>query len=276
MIIKSLDGAILLSIDAETLYKADFKNNDLKNANFKNHYLVKSDFTNANLTGADFTGAALIGANFSQANLTSAKFTGANLFKAIFKSTTFLGANLSCVCLNETNLSGAELIGVNLSYADLAGANFTGTNFAGANLTHVNLVGANLYNANLNGVCLCGANISNAQGLPTARDYISKFETDDFGVIVYKAITNTAHAIPDYWNIVPNTFIEEAVNRDATFKCACGISFGTKEWVLDNYPKSVIWKCRIHYLDLADVVVPYNTNGAARCGRLELLEVING
>lgn len=37
-----------------------------------------------------------------------------------------------------------------------------------------------------------------------------------------------------------------------------------------------IYRCRIRWIDLAGVVVPYNTDGKARCARLEILEQVSG
>jgi hypothetical protein len=35
-----------------------------------------------------------------------------------------------------------------------------------------------------------------------------------------------------------------------------------------------IWKCLIEWQYAPDIVVPYNTNGKARCGKLKLIEVV--
>ena len=39
-----------------------------------------------------------------------------------------------------------------------------------------------------------------------------------------------------------------------------------------RYAHAALWRCRIRYEDGPGVVVPYNTDGKARCERLELLE----
>ena len=36
-------------------------------------------------------------------------------------------------------------------------------------------------------------------------------------------------------------------------------------------PGPILWRCRIRWIDLADLVVPYHTDGKARAGRVELL-----
>lgn len=52
--------------------------------------------------------------------------------------------------------------------------------------------------------------------------------------------------------------------------------FGTAKWLLGarGCNKDVWWECRIRWIDLAGVTVPYNTDGKARCERLELIRVV--
>ena len=52
------------------------------------------------------------------------------------------------------------------------------------------------------------------------------------------------------------------------------MNFATLGWVKRNHPRRTIWRCRIRWMDLPGVVIPYNTDGKARCNRLELLEVV--
>jgi len=35
-----------------------------------------------------------------------------------------------------------------------------------------------------------------------------------------------------------------------------------------------LWECLILFEDAPDIVVPYNTDGKARCGRLQLIKKI--
>ena len=156
----------------------------------------------------------------------------------------------------------------NLQYADLQGADLQDANLQGANLMRTNLQDANLQDANLSG----------ATGLLFAPGWLAdNFATDQLGVIVYKAIGNTDYSVPSYWDIQPGQFITEIVAPSPTQDCGCGINFATPAWLIKEYgrkPNTAFWKCRIHWIDLASVVVPYNTDGKARCGRLQLLETI--
>ena len=83
-------GRPVLSVDAETLQRA----------NLAGQYLIHVD-----LRGADLDSALLLYANLSGADLRSARLTGANL----------RGANLT-----EVDLSGADLAGVNLTGATMS------------------------------------------------------------------------------------------------------------------------------------------------------------
>ena len=77
--------------------------------------------------------------------------------------------------------------------------------------------------------------------------------------------------IPGHWTVKPGSAIEEVCNPTRTQDCGCGVNFGTKEWIKENYPKSTVWECLIEWKDLPGVIVPYNTNGKARCERLTLI-----
>ena len=176
--------------------------------------------------------------------------------------------------LSRANLRYADLSRADLSGADLSDANLIGANLRYANLIGANLIGADLIGADLSDASLSGANLSGCKGIKTAAEFLKKFKTDELGLIVYKGFGDTTYETPDNWKIESGSFITETVNPLPTLECACGVNFGTKKFVKENYPKSTIWKCRIRYIDLADVVVPYKTDGKGRCARLELLEVV--
>jgi hypothetical protein len=81
-------------------------------------------------------------------------------------------------------------------------------------------------------------------------------------------------AAPESWNWRTGNFLTEVANANRTNDCGCGVNVATREWCEREYPHSPVWKCRIRWLDLAGVVVPYSTDGKFRCERLELLEII--
>src|SRR5574343_627586 len=118
--IKTFNGEVIFTLDAESLRKAD-----LHGAN-----LYRADLRGTNLYRAD-----LRGTNLSRANLSGANLYGANLY--------------------EANLYGADLSGANLRGANLRDANLSGANLYGANLYGANLYEANLYNVR-GIIALCG------------------------------------------------------------------------------------------------------------------------
>ena len=143
-----------------------------------------------------------------------------------------------------------------------------------ANLRSANLSGANLRNANLWNANLSDANLSGAKNLISTVAFMSEFEKDDLGVIVYKRIGSTNYAPPTHWTIASGEFLTEVVNPDRGTYCGCGVNFGTRAWCDNAYEDATLWRCRIRWMDLAGVVVPFGTTGKARCERLELLEVV--
>lgn len=193
-----------------------------------------------------------------KADLRGADLRGANLHDADLHNADLGRANLRYANLNYANLSRA-----NLNYADLSGANLSGADLSGADLSRA--------------VLHC-ANLSGAKNLLNPVEWlVDNFVTDQLGYIVYKAIGNTHYHPPESWLIEPGSYLKEVVNQNPTDDCGCGVNFGTLKWIQDefNSNKIDIWRCRIRWVDLPGVVVPYNTNGKARCSKLELLEVIN-
>ena len=137
-----------------------------------------------------------------------------------------------------------------------------------------NLSRADLRGADLSGADLRGANLSDAKGLLNAAEFLSQFESDELGIIVYKKIGNTTYCAASHWKIEAGEFLTEVVNPNRQNDCGCGVNFATLEWCEREYKNADLWKCRIRFLDLADVVVPFRSDGKARCARLELLEIV--
>jgi len=103
------------------------------------------------LSGADLSGASLHGANLSCANLSYANLSRADLSYANLSYANLHGANLSCANLSCADLSGADLSGADLSGADLSGADLSYANLSYANLSYANLSYASLSYASLSG-----------------------------------------------------------------------------------------------------------------------------
>jgi len=227
--------------------------------------LSNADLREANLRRAKLSGADLSGADLSEANLSKADLEGADLSKANLRK-----ADLSSAWLEGADLSGANLSSADLSSADLSSADLSYADLRSADLSYADLSSADLSSANLR-----YADLSSAENLLNATKWLEKnFESDELGIIVYKAFGDTTYPAPNHWTVEPGSFIEEVVHPDPCLDCACGANFATQEWISSFYTSYIftIWKCRIRWMDLAGVVVPYNTDGKARCSRLELIE----
>jgi len=174
------------------------------------------------------------------------------------------GAKLGCADLSYADLSRADLSRANLSYANLHGANLSR-----ANLSRANLRGAKLSRANLS-----GADLSGAKNLLSSTKWIKQFKKNRDGIIVYKKIGDTNYQIPERWEIKNNSIISEVVNPDRGTICGCGVNFGTLQWCKDNYEKADIWECLIRWEWLSGVIVPFGTDGKARCEKLQLLKKV--
>jgi hypothetical protein len=210
--------------------------------------LRKADLRKAPLCGANLEGATLEGANLEWANL-----EGANLGRA-----TLEGANLG-----RANLRWANLEGANLGRANLEGANLFGADLEEADLEEADLRGTNLRGANLR-----WADLSGAQGLPRAADFLRQFPATQTSVLVLTQKPGPLNAPPPQWNIAEGAVLTEVVNPDRCIHFGCGVSFAAPGWF---YTADNLWLAEIAWLDLADVVVPFGTDGKARCGRLTLV-----
>jgi hypothetical protein len=220
----------------------------------------------------------ILGAVKSRANLYGANLSGADLSRANLSGADLYGANLSRANLSRANLSGANLSRANLSGADLSRANLSRANLSGADLSRANLSGADLYGANLSRANLSGAdlsraNLSGAGGLGNfdALEWFRKnFKKTRRGVIVYKCFNGSFPPNPA-WKIEPGSVISENCGPMPTDSCACGINFATREWVEREHPDATIWRCLIPWAWLPGVVIPWSTDGKARCSKLVLL-----
>lgn len=230
--IKGLDGQILYHTDE--------------------YDLINHEFSGLSLRYARLTYAKLYHSNFTSTNIDHALLDHTQCTGAVFDNACLVGSSFTHSVLAEVSFKRASLANTDFAHSDLSGADFTGADLAGANFNSCNLSGV--------------------KGLPSSADFMRTFETDSEGVIVYKRIGNTDYPSPSNWKIRPGEFLTEVVNTNRTNPCGCGVNFGTKDWCAVSYYQADLWKCRIRWMDLADVVVPYNTDGKARCARLELLE----
>ncbi len=233
--------------------------------------LRDADLSDADLSGANLRDADLIGANLRGTNLSGTNLSGTNLSGANLSDANLRGANL-----RDAGLSGAGLSGAGLSGANLRGANLLDADLSGANLRDADLRDANLRGTDLRGADLRGTNLSGVKGLLLAATWLARyFKSDKYGYIVYKKQQGN-YTSPSNWSFNPGKILNEVPSPSRVNDCACGINFATCKWINDMYGinASPIWKCRIAWKDLTDVVVPYNTDGKARCARLELIEIV--
>jgi len=129
---------------------------------------------------------------------------------------------------------------------------------------------------------LVGVDFSGAKGLPTSSMIMKRsFRRDELGYIVYKVFCSDTwdnyYIKPFNWKIKEGSFLKDTVNPDRTCECACGVNFATRKWCETQLTYRVprtLWKCRIRWEDLPDVVIPYNFDGKGRCAKLELLHPV--
>jgi hypothetical protein len=184
-------------------------------------------------------------------------------------------ADLNYIDLSNMDMRGAVMSGAVMRGADMRGADMRGADMSRADMRRADMRGADMSRADMSGAVMSGADMSGAKGIATAKDFLSQFKKDKSGIFVYKTF-GAYKTPPSYWKIEAGEFIEEVVNPDRCTDCGSGINFATLDWIKNcNDAASLpIWLCKIHWEDMADVVVPYNTDGKARCHRLQLIKIV--
>ena len=132
---------------------------------------------------------------------------------------------------------------------------------------------ANLRSANLRSANLRFANLSSAKSLKFSVDCLSEmFKKNKSGFIVYKTF-GASYQPNKNWVIKAKSIITENVNFNRTEDCGCGVNFATKEWISKNVSNHLdVWECLIKFEWLSGVVIPYATDGKARCEKLQLIK----
>ena len=245
------------------------------------------DLSCKNLSGMRFINCALYNTVFNAAQLHKASFINCDVNNCQFHNTYLDEAlidncRFNCCDLPEAIGILSQVINTTFAKGSLAGSNFhfatfRDCEFSSTNLSEVNFGAANLINNSLSQCNITGANLSGVEGLPTAKQFLSQFDHDELGILVYRVCAERVFRYaPPHWKFAPGEFLTETCNPDRTTDCSSGVHFATLNWikisVIPKSPDDVVWLCRIRWEDLADVTVPYNTNGKARCARLELLE----
>ena len=237
--------------------------------------LTGAVLTDAVLTGAVLTRAVLTDAVLTDAVLTDAVLTGAVLTRAVLTRANFTRANFTRADFTDAVLRDADFTGAVLTGAVLTDADFTGAVLTRANFTDAVLTDADFTDANFTDAVLRGADFSGSKGLLTSKKFLSQFKKDKSGIYVYKTF-GAYKTPPATWIIEKDSIIEETVNPDRCTECGSGINFATLDWIKNDSKakKKNIWLCKILWEDTADVIVPYNTDGKARCARLQLVKIV--
>jgi hypothetical protein len=132
--------------------------------------------------------------------------------------------------------------------------------------------------------------LSQCKGVTTPSDYLDRYferNQSDTGYIVYKAFGVTYPPCEE-WDIFPGSILYENCDMNRLNPCSYGINVAPLEWVkaytflpasqkaITSDPGKVpdIWRCEILDRWLADVCVPYNTDGKIRCNKLRLIEIV--
>lgn len=217
---------------------------------FKETKIKETHFNNKHAFNFLFYKCALSGIRFVDSN-----WTQLSILRSIIKYCHFY----------NSKISGSSFMDDEIEY----------TKFSDSEFQVVSMLDCTLTQAEMDRCKHFGFNTSRTKGLITAREFMSKFEKDEKGYIVYKALGDTDYKPSPLWKIEEGSYIEENANPNRFEDCGCGVNFGTLDYVKTYYQRYKIWKCRIDFDDAPGIVVPYFTTGKARCERLYLIEKID-
>lgn len=179
--------------------------------------------------------------------------------------------------IRNLDLTRCQLTSSSFNYISFADCTFRdcvldGTTFQNCYFSGTSFPGCSLDNVTLEHVR--GLNLSGAK-LTTMEQRLDRmFEKDKYGYIAYK-VFGMYFAPPASWEIKPGSIITEAVSRELTEDCSYGVNVGTARWILRNTAGNVdVWKVRIRFPWIADLIVPNNTEGKVRCAKVELLRTV--
>jgi len=223
--------------------------------------------------------------------LTRVKFYKCNLWNNVLngfdlRHATFEHCNLSSIYLRETDAAYTLFHECNLRYSALTRVKLDNAVLERCDLHSAVAIGASMKGIKLKGCNIAGMDLSGVQGLPSTTDLLEQyFEFGKEGVIVYKAFGDTTYQLRRLdekfdWKPEAGKMLYETVDYTRNTNCGCGVNFATLEWLKKQYYNSIksgetiVWKCLIPYRYLADVVMPYNTDGKGRCAYLILLEPV--
>lgn len=123
--------------------------------------------------------------------------------------------------------------------------------------------------------------LSQCKGVTTPSDYLDRYferNQSDTGYIVYKTFGSKYPPCAE-WDISPGSIIYENCDMNRRNPCSYGINVAPIEWIRKYICAHAaetldIWRCEILDKWLADVCVPYDTNGKIRCNKLRLIEIV--
>jgi len=243
-----------ISFSFSILSNMTFKNCEMPETNFGHAAsITRTEFYNSDVSKSRFNTSSLFKVNFRESDLSNSTFV-----KSEIKDSSFYICNLSNINFRNLKFQFGKFVSSNLRNSKFIGAKFEKVYFDNSNLLYVDF--------------------SQSTGLISPIDYLKEnFEWTDKGLIVYK-IFDLYYSSP-WGDLKPGMIINEEVNHDRTLNCACGINVTNKQRlnnmlhrVLLSKLNGIVWECLIRNKWLPCVVVPYNTSGKIRAGRIELIK----
>jgi len=205
-----------------------------------------------------------------------------------FENIKFKHCRFTTIRSNNIIFKNCEFKNIAFSNCTLIASNFQNcifkwSSFNNCNLRKINFTGSKFDQFSIYDSNTFGINLSNTFGLLKQSKFLNKFKKTNDGIICYKTF-NCSYKSNQNWKIEENSIIEEEVDFDRWNNCGCGINVATKKWVkyfartshVDGllYKKLDIWKCLIPNDATPTIVVPYNSDGKFRVGKLKLLKKV--
>jgi uncharacterized protein YjbI with pentapeptide repeats len=285
----------------EKYYNISYKNIDLSGSYITNVKIRDANFSDAIFRNCEFTNVEFIRCDFSGANLDYSQFIGCAFISCILSKTDFYRSNIiECRILTsggnrvsfdicsivDTKIWNCDFTEANMHSVtlkrntDIRGSKFIRSNFRNSVISFVNgIVDCDFNGSDFTGAIFTNVNLGNSKfsgckGILKQSTFLENLEKTDEGYIAYKTF-GAFYEPPKYWNIKKGSVIEEIVCHDRSIQCSFGINVGTRDWIKDNSITFYAWKVLIKFEDIADICVPYNTNGKFRVGKCTLIDELD-
>lgn len=277
-----------ITIRNSEIYNSNFYNFEFFNLIFDESKFINSKFSNSKFYNSKFYKSKFEDSSFYASKFKDSKFKFIKFIDSEFRDSEIIRSDLNdlqfkCSVLNNSKFNDSKFNHLEFFESEFSDSEFSDLAFNNSCFNNSRFYDSKFDDSEFNNsrfndsrfnLCFLGVSFNYCDGLFDVDQWIeNNLEKHKNGYIVYKRIgEGTPFKSPKNWKIEKNSILTAEVNREVTAQCGAGVNCGTKDWVLINYRKNSLWKCLIKWEWVHNMIVPWNTDGKIRCGKLQLLK----